>query len=198
MAHGLAEHPRSPEPHVLVQCTIYTSAHSSSDDVAGAVTPVLQGRKLRSKGTLASDHTKTNAGGAAQTPTPGYMRSHRRSCGSAWRASRHPRRRHRLPGSSQSGHGTQGLTRLHCLTWNCCQSHRQKQTRPGLVSASQWGWVAGHREEAKNSFLLTEQIMWFTWHRTMPVITTHYEYKTLLGCGNGSRTTLTGSAGLSF
>lgn len=67
---------------------------------------------------------------------------------------------------------------LHILLGITAKASNKTRHFQAFLCWINYGRVNGG-EEHKVSFLLTQEIMQFTWHRTMVVIITHYKYKIL-------------------
>lgn len=178
---------------------IYTSAHSGSDNVAGAVTPVLQRRKLRSRGTRirASGHTEMTAGGDAQTP-PLVTRT---PTGGAVALCGEP------PGPpagntvSQAVHspGTEHRVSSDCtvLLGNAAKATDKPDTSRAYVCRSVGlGGETQRRGQKFFSVNRTDNVVYLASYNACNY--NPLRVQNTACCGNGSRTTLKGSAGLSF
>lgn len=95
-----------------------------------------------------------------------------------WPASTHPAD----TAVSHTVHSPEWSTGSHPLHTPQLGSLPQPATKPDTSGAYfcwiNYGRVSGG-EEDKDSFLLTQEMMQFTWHHTMAVIITYYKYKIL-------------------
>lgn len=150
------------------------------DILLGAtVAPISQGRKMRSKEsrTLAHDHREVIVIANTQTHILFVTQSsYRRWHGNATASLRALSRQCCLPHSSQSWTGAQDLAHLHT---SYLQSLPMLATKPDTSGLFFAGSIMGGSmvEEDQVSFLLTPEIMQFTWHHTMVVIISHHKYK---------------------
>lgn len=142
---------------------------------------MLQGRKLRSKGTriLARGHTgMTNR----KCPDPhSWLRAAPTEGGVALRGSLHePHRQCCLPGSSRSWHRAQGLTQRGSSYLESLPKPPTKlDTSRAYFCWITRGWGRERRRRGHGFLSVNSADNVVTWHHTKDVIITYYKYKTL-------------------
>lgn len=156
--------PTGPQGHTPWYSAQPARVHTAAlDTVRGATgVPILQGRKLRSKGTriLARGHTgMTNR----RCPDPhSWLRGAPTEGGVALCGSLHEPQQTMLSPRQVTvlAQSTGSLTQLRSSYLESLPKPPTKQTLTGLISAGSLGGGGGNRgEEGMDSFLLTQQIM---------------------------------------